>query len=176
MGVGGRTSCPMRPMTSTPQQTAAHEGGVEGDGHCHCRRWWLIDLSCRGRCQRVRLKGLLSHAQTHNKQIHINQLVLLFILFLFSLHLFFLCGPISTSCFKSKSFPDFREVTLKPLSKSNAAWCMATTDFFLHVLNLLVCNISWLLVTLIVAVFSNNLQQSFIGQHVTPGLPAEFTD
>ena len=131
----------------------------------------MIDLSCRGRCRRVRLKGLLSHAQTHNKQIHINQLVLLFILFLFSLHLFFLCGPISTSCFKSKSFPDFREVTLKPLSKSNAAWCMATTDFFLHVLNLLVCNIS----TLIVAAFSNNLRQ-FIGQHVTPGSPAEFTD
>ena len=46
---------------------------------------------------------------------------------------------------------------------------------FLHVLNVLVCNIIWFLVTLIFAAFINNLQW-LIGQHVTPGSLAEFTD
>ena len=64
----------MRPKISKPRQKLAREGGVERDGYCHCRRWQQIDLSCRGRCRWVRLKGLLSHVQTHNKQIHINQL------------------------------------------------------------------------------------------------------
>jgi hypothetical protein len=53
------------------------------------RRWggrgWALSLLAvaidrselpRGRCQRVRLKGLLYPVQTHNKQIHNNQLVL----------------------------------------------------------------------------------------------------
>ena len=76
MGGGGRSSFLMRPKISKPRQKSAREGGVEGDGHCHCRRWQWIDLSCRGRCRRVRLKSLLYHVQTHNKQIHNNQLVL----------------------------------------------------------------------------------------------------
>ena len=37
MGGGGGTSFPMRPTTSTPRQTAAREGGVEGD--------WALSLS-----------------------------------------------------------------------------------------------------------------------------------
>ena len=37
------------------------------------------------------------------------------------LPLFFLRGPISTSFFKSKSFPDVSEATMNPLSKSSAA-------------------------------------------------------
>ena len=67
------------------------------------------------------IERFIVHAQTRNKQIYNNQLVLLFILYLIYLHLFFLHGPISTSCFKSKFFPDFREVTLNPLSKWSAA-------------------------------------------------------
>jgi hypothetical protein len=37
------------------------------------------------------------------------------------LPLFFLCGLISTFCFKSKSFPDFSKATTNPLSNSSAA-------------------------------------------------------
>ena len=88
------------------------------------------------------------------------------------LSLFFLHGPISTSCFKSISFPDFSKATMNPLSQSSAAWWLHN---FLHVLNLLVCNIIWFFVNLIFAAYSNNLEQC-IHQHVIPGLPAEFTD
>ena len=54
------------------------------------------------------IESFQSCEQTHNN-------------FWFFLPLFFLCGPSSTSCFKSKSFPDFSKATMNPLSKLSAA-------------------------------------------------------